>query len=44
MTDFEMIGFEMTGEFLESVLAVKWLTFEIETDKKTQIVEKQDSM
>ena len=44
MTDFEMIGFEMIGEFLESVLAVKWLTFEIETDKMTQIVEMQDSM
>ena len=39
MTDFEMIE-----EFLESVLAVKWLTFEIGTDKMTQIVEMQDSM
>ncbi len=38
MIDFEMMVFE----FLESALAVKWSTFEIETDKTTQIVEKQD--
>ena len=43
MTDFEKIDFGMTdGEFVESLLAVKWSMFEIETDMRTRIVEKQD--
>ena len=37
-----MIDFEMTVVVLEFALAVKWSTFGIETDKRTQIVEKLD--
>ena len=35
-----MIDFEMTVVVLEFALAVKWSTFGIETDKKTQSAEK----